>query len=235
MEFIVVEHSPQTRESLCYLLLPLGIKGIPVANRKEALEILKNKEIRGAIIDVDNREVEGLQLIEDIKGNEKTKNIHIIVHSVQSQREFVLKMVELGAVGYLLKPLNEEETTEKLKKILQKLESHRGERKHIRVKPDPEDIPRLHFRLSDYPKLISGKILDISMGGVAAELFNPPEEDILKPKTPIPSIQFTLLNKQINAEGEIVLTKANVIAIKFINMSKEDSLNLAKYIFKQIS
>ncbi len=235
MEFIVVEHSPQIRENLCYILLTLGVKGIPVANKDEALEILKNKDISGAIIDVDNKEVEGLKLIEEIKHNEKTRNIHIIVHSVQSQKEFVLKMVEMGVVGYLLKPMEEETTTEKLKKILQKLETHRLERKHIRVKPDPEEIPRLHFRLTEYPKLISGKILDISMGGVAVELFNPPPEGVLQPKMKIPSIQFTLLNKQINAEGEIVIARGNVIAIKFTNIPREDSINLAKYIFKQIS
>ncbi len=235
MEFLVVEHSPQIRENLCYILLSLGIRGIPLANREKALETLKNKEVSGAIVDVDNKEVEGLQLIEELKNNDKTKNIHIIVHSVQSQKDFVLKMVEMGVVGYLLKPMEEETTVEKLKKILQKLETHRTERKHIRVKPDPEDIPRLHFRVADYPKLISGKILDISMGGVASELFNPPPENVLQPKTKIPSIQFTLLNKQINAEGEIVIVKGNIIAIKFTNMPKEDSINLAKYIFKQIS
>ncbi|GAH68763.1 unnamed protein product, partial [marine sediment metagenome] len=168
MIFLVVEASSKVRESLCYVLLSFGIKGLPVSSRQAALaEVQKNPEIEGAIIDIDSQEIEGIELIKQLKAADNSQLNKIIIHTIQSNKDFVVKMVELGVVGYLLKPYNEEEVFAKLQNIFAKIESHNKQRKHIRVKPDPDELLRLHFRVPDYPHLISGKILDISLGGVA--------------------------------------------------------------------
>ena len=234
MKILLVEHSQNEGKKLLYLLLSLGYKGHMVENREAALSLLEEKDISAIIIDVDNKDVEGLKLIEDLSNNEK-RHIPFIVHSVNSRKEFVLKMVELGCIGYLLKPIDENKSLEKLKKILSKLENHDQQRKHIRIKPDPEEMLRLHFRIPGYSKLIAGKILDLSMGGVATELFNPPQGNVLMAGVKIPSIQFSLLAKSVSAEGVIVAVKGNIIAIRFTELSSEDRMNLGRYIYNKIS
>ncbi len=85
MLFLVVESSLPVRESLCYVLLSFGIKGIPVSDRAAALEALrKNETVDGAIVDIDNKSVDGIHLIQDLKAADKTKGLSIIVHTVQS-------------------------------------------------------------------------------------------------------------------------------------------------------
>ncbi len=59
--FLVVESSQTVRESLCYVLLAFGVRGIPLANRKAAAEALsKSGTVDGAIVDIDNTDVDGI-------------------------------------------------------------------------------------------------------------------------------------------------------------------------------
>lgn len=236
MNFLVVESSKSVRDLLCYILLSFGIKGIPINNYKDALEYLKNnKDISGAIVDIDNKDVEGIKLVKYLRENDDTKEIKVIVHTIKTSKDFVLKMAELGIVGYLLKPFEEKQTYEKLKKILSNLEDHYTARKHIRVKPEPDEILELHFRIPGYQKLISGKIIDISMGGVAVELFNLPENQLLEKGVKISTLNFVLASRQLSPSGEVVLKKGNLLAIKFTEMSIEDKNKLARFIFKRVS
>ena len=87
MSFLVAEGIPEIRESLCYILLSLGIKGIPVSSIEQALNaITRETGIDTAIIDVENTEVEGMKLINHLRNNNQTKHIKIIVHSKESDK-----------------------------------------------------------------------------------------------------------------------------------------------------
>ncbi|MBN1799160.1 MAG: response regulator [Spirochaetales bacterium] len=235
MNSLVVESSPKIRDSLCYMLLSLGIKGIPCGNKDQALEAVSNlnEDVFSAIIDIDNKEAEGVELIKELKQNPKTIDIKIIVHTIQSNKEAVIKMLEMGIIGYLLKPYNETETYDKLNKIFNRLEGQE-KRQHIRITPDPEDLLRVHFRITGYPHLISGKIVNLSMGGMALELFSPVEHELLTADTQISSINFTLGSKQISPPGVAVMRKDKYLALKFNAMSQNHNMILAKYIFKRI-
>jgi len=236
MNFIVTESSKSIRYLVSYMLLSFGIKGIPIKNYKETLEYLKNnRDISGIIVDIDNKDVEGIKLVQYLRENDDTKEIKVIVHTVKTSKDFVVKMAELGIAGYLLKPFEEKQTYKKLQKILSNLEDHYTGRKHIRVKPEPDELLRLHFRIPGYQKLLSGKIVDISMGGVAVELFNLPEKQILFPGKIIPALNFVVGTRQLSPSGEVVLQKGNLTAIKFIKMGNEDKNNLARFIFKRVS
>ena len=76
----------------------------------EAVGALQNnKEISGAIIDLDSKEVDGVNLIADLRAQESTQHLTVIVHTIQSSKELVDKMMEYGVIGYLLKPYVEKE------------------------------------------------------------------------------------------------------------------------------
>lgn len=240
MVFLVVEESTEIRDSLCFTLLSCGIKGIPVSSHDEALQAFKTRStIDGAIIDIDSKELKGTELIEGLKEQENTKAVSIIVHTIQSNKEFVVKMVEFGIIGYLLKPFDEERTSKKLKSLLDKNKSHteNNSRKHIRVKPEPDELLRLHFKLPGHTKMFSGKILDISMGGAAIEMFNLPSEDVfaLHAGKQIPRIEFTISGTSLSISGVVILIKAKFLALRFGSLSSSNKNALARYIFKRIS
>ena len=236
MTFLVADASSQIRESLCYALLSFGIKGLPVSSKKAALNALKgDTRIEGAIVDLDSHEIEGKELVEELRGSESTHSIKVIAHTVQSSKESVVKMVELGVVGYLLKPYNEEEVYTKLKSILAKSESHNPQRKHIRVKPDPEELLRVSFRVSGHPQLFTGKVVDMSVGGMALELLNPPDEGILQSGTALSKMQFTLSSRQFTTAGKVILSKGSFLAMRFDSLNAGEKTSLARYVFKRIS
>ena len=175
MVFLVVESAPAVRESLCQVLLSFGVRGVPMAGREAALQALKaGPAVEGVIVDVDNRDVDGPGLIAEMKQDERTRSIPVIVHTVQTGKQAVMHMVALGVAGYLVKPYSAEAARGKLAAIFAKLSSHNSQRRHIRVKPDPDEMARVSFRVSPPPQLVAGRIVDISLGGMAVELFNPP-------------------------------------------------------------
>lgn len=236
MDYLVVEATPGVRESLCYVLLSFGIKGIPAADRQEAMAILKGgRPISGAIVDLDGKDVGGLELIQDLRGSQATQAIRVFVHTVQASKELVARMMELCVVGYLLKPYSEKEIYGKLKKALARGEAHHSQRKHIRVRPDPNELLRLHFKLPSHPSLLSGKVFDISVGGVAVELFNPPPADVLPPGTQIPAIRFTLNSRAFSPPGKVILFKEQLLALRFDFLTPSETGALSKYVFKRLT
>jgi two-component system chemotaxis response regulator CheY len=235
--FLVVESSLSVRESLCHVLLAFGIRGIPAPTRHAALAAIEEAkgQIEGAIVDIDNKDVEGIKLIEELKANAPTSGMSIIVHTVQSSKGFVMRMVELGVVGYLLKPFGSDSAKAKLAAIFSKLATHNSQRKHIRVRPDPGELARASFRVSNSRQLVSGRIVDISLSGMAIELFNPPAPEMLSPGTPVTRLEFSLSGKELAPSGSVVLYKAKVLALRFDIMNPADKKALERYIFKSIS
>jgi DNA-binding response OmpR family regulator len=234
--YLVVESSLTVRESLCYLLLAFGIRGIPVANRKAAMESLaKGSAIEGAIVDIDNKEVDGITLISDLKGAEATRGIAVIVHTIQTSKDFVMRMVDLGVAGYLLKPFDPDKAKAKLAAIFAKLATHNSQRRHIRIKPSPDELARVSFRLGRSTQLTSGRIVDISLGGMACELFNPPDSDAISQGTLLSRMEISLAGKVLSPSASVVIYKAKVLAVRFDILNPTDKKALERYIFKSIS
>ena len=129
----------------------------------------------------------------------------------------------------------EKEASSKLKKVLARGEDHNTQRKHIRVRPDPNELLRLHFKLHGQPSLVSGRVVDISVGGVAVELFNPPAPGALAPGTSIPHIQFTLNRKAFAPPGKVILLKEQLLALRFDYLSAAEKSTLSKYVFKRLT
>ena len=236
MVFLVVESSLAVRESLCYVLLSFGVRGIPLATRAAALEVLdKGEKIDGAIVDIDNKDVDGMALIAELRDAERTRGASVIVHTVQTSKDIVMRMVDLGVAGYLLKPFDPDQTRSKLAAVFSKLSTHNAQRRHIRVKPDPDQLARVSFRLGKSGALVSGRIVDISLGGLAAELFNPPEADALAAGTPLSRTEVSLAGKVLTPSASAVLFKSNILAAKFDILNPADKKVLERYIFKSIS
>ena len=83
--------------------------------------------------------------------------------------------------------------------------------------------------------MISGKVVDISVGGVAVELFNPPAPNVLTPGAAIPSIQFTLNRKSFAPPGKVILLKEQLLALRFDYLSAAEKSALSKYVFKRLT
>ena len=98
-----------------------GFEVINAYNGKEALEIIKKKIPGIILLDLVMPVKNGLEVLEEIKKDEKVKEIPVIVFSNLEEEESIKKAKELGAVEYLLKAnFSMEEVIAKIKKYLEK-------------------------------------------------------------------------------------------------------------------
>lgn len=237
MDTIVLEYTYKLGLDISLLLLTFGLTGVPVCTRQEALDALKRYEkIKFCIVDIDNKSTEGIRFIKEIRQDNQYKDLKIIVHTIQKLKHIQSKMTQLGVLGSLFKPFEQTKTSFQLKRILSKVYFPDTEKRHhIRVRPDPDDLVRVHFKLKQYPHLIYAKILDISIAGMAVELLKSPPKAFLKEGTYIPRLIFSLHYTQLNASGIIKLERGTLLVITFHHIGTRTKNTIARYIFKQIS
>jgi CheY-like chemotaxis protein len=236
VKFLVVEGASAAREAIALALLPRGIKGLPVANRLAAWKALRaDTAIQGAIVDVDDRAVEGVRLVEEIKADESTRGISVIVHTAQANKTFVVRMIETGAAGFLLGAFTPQTGPDRLDRALARLAGHDRQRRHIRVRPDPGEMVRVSFRLPGGNALLSGLVVDISLGGMAIELLNPSPDGAPGTGVRIPRLSISLTGRELAPAGTVVTSQGRTVAVRFEALGDEDRTALERYIYRRIS
>ncbi len=102
---LVVEDDPDVADLIRYHLESAGFRVEIAATGREALEAAR--EIRPALITLDLLlpDVNGLEVLQQLKEDPETTAIPVVVVSVVSSKEESLR---LGAVGYVTKPIDEE-------------------------------------------------------------------------------------------------------------------------------
>jgi len=236
VKFLVVEGAATARDAIARALLPRGIQGVPAADRLAAWEALKaDSSIEGAIVDVDDAAVEGVRLVEEIKSDEAARALTIVVHTAQANRDFVLKLIETGAAGFLLGAFTAKGGPARLDRALAPLSGHDRQRRHVRVRPDPGEMVRVSFRVPGGSALVTGLVVDISLGGMAVELLNPPPGGPPGPGARIPAMSIALPGRELTPAGTVVTAQGRTLALRFDSTTVSDRTALERYIFRRIS
>jgi len=105
---LIVDDEPDI-VSLTEKFLNIGkLNTITCNNGKEAMRIIseKREEIALVLLDIMMPGKSGFSVLEDIKGDERYKDIIVILFTVKSFQEDIQKGKELGADGYLTKPFS---------------------------------------------------------------------------------------------------------------------------------
>ncbi|MBN2353438.1 MAG: PilZ domain-containing protein [Spirochaetales bacterium] len=238
MTFLVVTDDADARELLCWMLLSLGVKGVPVEKPAGAKEKLEGggeigEEIAGAIIDVDDEVKGGKELAAALASDRGNRRMIVIAYSRLAEEE---TLAAAGVAGFLRKPAGRPDTYSSLETIITRAAGPAADkRRHIRIAPPPEEMLRLSFRVSGVPGLLSGKIIDLSMGGLGVELVSPGAADALKPETFIERMRFALRGRELSLSGVVVAVKGKLAGVRFTSLSTDDSKALAGYLFDKIS
>ena len=86
---------------------------------KKALELLNTESFDIMLLDVVLPEMDGLELLEALE--ERYVHIPVVIASTYNEFEYARKGMQLGAMDYLVKPIQNEELDECLKKVAKKL------------------------------------------------------------------------------------------------------------------
>uniref|UniRef100_A0A7C3RLL4 Response regulator n=1 Tax=Dictyoglomus thermophilum TaxID=14 RepID=A0A7C3RLL4_DICTH len=230
-EVLIVEDSPAQAEHLRRILSKYGYSSFVALNGKEALEILKDHSPKAIISDVIMPELNGFQLCQIVKQNEKTKDITFILLTSLSDPKDIVEGIKVGADGFIMKPYN----ANYLISTLQYLLSLKELRKTGIIEPSIEftlfgkryrlntsQIQILNLLLSVYEKKFEESLeikeLKNTIDKLSKEITKIKEQeseyDVLIEGIPAPIIVIRKDNEEI--------ISTNSYALSFFNIKKEE-------------
>ena len=119
LNVLVVDDSAVMRKMI---IRSLQLSGLPIGriseagNGKTGLEILEQEWIDLVLIDINMPVMNGEEMIEQIRGNEQTKDLPIIVVSTESS-ESRIEMLQKQGAGFVHKPFNPTTLRETIKEL----------------------------------------------------------------------------------------------------------------------
>ena len=125
LNILIVDDSRVIRNQLRILLSKRKFNIFEAVNGKQALEIINNNKIDGAIVDLEMPVMDGNKLISAIKRDKKNLFIPIMVVSGSSDPDKIAKIIKNGANDFIRKPYASEELLLKIDKMMNELKQSR--------------------------------------------------------------------------------------------------------------
>lgn len=117
MDVLIIDDSAAIRKILRRVLqqteLPFGSVH-EAGDGVEALNCLRDNKVRLILSDINMPNMDGLQLLGELKANADWKDIPVVMITTEGSQAKVLEAVQLGAVGYVRKPFTAEQIKEKI-------------------------------------------------------------------------------------------------------------------------
>jgi two-component system cell cycle response regulator len=103
---LVVDDNSMNRIMLSRYTTKLGYRVTVAENGRVALEKLHNEPFDLVLLDVQMPEMDGYQVLEQMKAHVRLREIPVIMISAIDEQESAVRCIELGAQDYLPKPFN---------------------------------------------------------------------------------------------------------------------------------
>jgi two-component system, cell cycle response regulator len=103
---LVVDDNSMSRIMLSRYITKLGYQATLAENGRQALEKLEGERFDLVLLDVEMPEMDGYQVLEQLRANSRLRDIPVIMISAVEELESVVRCIELGAQDYLPKPFN---------------------------------------------------------------------------------------------------------------------------------
>lgn len=122
LRFLVVDDFSTMRRIVCNLLKESGFTDLEEAeDGSMALAKLRNGKFDFVVCDINMPNVNGLQLLAEVKKDPGLKHIPILMVTAEARKEDILLAAQLGAAGYVVKPFTKAILEGKVIYILKKL------------------------------------------------------------------------------------------------------------------
>lgn len=122
LRFLVVDDFSTMRRIVCNLLKDSGFTELEEADDgATALTKLRNAKFDFVVCDINMPNVNGLQLLAEVKKDADLKHIPVLMVTAEARKEDILLAAQLGAAGYVVKPFTKAILEDKVIYILKKL------------------------------------------------------------------------------------------------------------------
>lgn len=103
---LIVDDTAELRDLLAMRVQVLGHQVETAEDGCQALEMLESQLVDLVLLDIMMPEINGYQVLETMKADERLKHIPVIVISAIGEIDSVARCIQLGAEDYLSKPFN---------------------------------------------------------------------------------------------------------------------------------
>ena len=126
---LIAEDSLTQAENLRYFLERHGYQVVAAKNGREALDMVARHKPHLLISDIVMPEMDGYQLCHSIRSGQDLKDLPIIFLTVLSDPVDIMKSLECGADGFIIKPFKEEPLIERIRLLLASQDLRKSEEK----------------------------------------------------------------------------------------------------------
>ena len=124
MKFLIVDDFSTMRRIVRGLLKELGYNNAEEAeDGVAALNLLKNAKFDFVVSDINMPNMNGFELLTQIKADEKLKHLPVLMVTAEARKEDIVLAAQSGAAGSLVKPFTKATLEDKVQKIMLKLAS----------------------------------------------------------------------------------------------------------------
>jgi two-component system chemotaxis response regulator CheY len=122
LRFLIVDDFSTMRRILRGLLVDMGCTHIDEAeDGVAALRCLRNKSIDFVVSDTNMPNMDGFELLAQIKQDAALGHIPVLMVTAEARKEDILRAARTGAAGYIVKPFTKATLEEKVIRIVQKM------------------------------------------------------------------------------------------------------------------
>ena len=122
LKFLVVDDFSTMRRIVRNLLKEIGYSEADEAeDGVAALHKLRNSTFHFVVSDINMPNMNGFQLLNEIKKDEKLKHLPVLMVTAEARKEDIVMAAQQGAAGYIVKPFTKATLEDKVNLILTKL------------------------------------------------------------------------------------------------------------------
>lgn len=122
LRFLIVDDFSTMRRIVRGLLKEIGYTDADEAeDGVAALNKLRNGRFNFVVSDINMPNMNGFQLLKEIKTDDKLKHLPVLMVTAEARKEDIVLAAQSGAAGYIVKPFTKATLEDKLTHILQKL------------------------------------------------------------------------------------------------------------------
>ena len=141
-KILLVDDERDIIELVSYNLEKEGFKVISATDGEKALGLVFSEEPEIIILDLMLPGIDGLDVCLELKRNDKTSSIPIIMLTAKGEESDIVIGLELGADDYITKPFSPRILVARVKAVLRRIETKKKEEKIIRINQLSIDLVR---------------------------------------------------------------------------------------------
>ena len=121
LRFLIVDDFSTMRRIVRNLLKESGFSDADEAeDGVVALHKLRNSKFDFVVTDINMPNMNGFQLLAEVKSDEKLKHLPVLMVTAEARKEDIVAAAQAGAAGYIVKPFTKATLEEKVNLIIKK-------------------------------------------------------------------------------------------------------------------